>query len=214
MSPDQSVIVVTLLLLAAGLGITVSAFSVTAARWTWRALAAALVLAVVQRLLELVDRLYYSGLNPADHIEDWVVLLTSAAVLASVALGRRESALRRREREELARRERHLATLFATMPGPLVLIAPDGSLRDVNQAVLAMAGLDRTALLGQPAIDFLVVPEHRGAAGQALDRAVAGQVITGLELAVQVPGGSRRTIVWNAAAMPQGQPQPGGARHA
>jgi diguanylate cyclase (GGDEF)-like protein/PAS domain S-box-containing protein len=83
---------------------------------------------------------------------------------------------KRRAEEALARSERRLRTLIDTEPECVKVVAPDGALRQVNAAGLAMieaAGPDE--VLGKPVLG-LVTPEHREVFLEASRRALAGDV--------------------------------------
>lgn len=77
----------------------------------------------------------------------------------------------RRRAAELAASERMLRAVFDAEPECVKLVAPDGTIRVMNRAGLAMAEADSLAeVLGQP-VSRCVVPEHR-AAFEAMHAAV------------------------------------------
>jgi len=104
--------------------------------------------------------------------------------------------------ENLDRIRRHLQALIDAEPECVKLVAPDGTLLDMNAAGLAMVEADNVEMLRGQSVFALVVPEHREAFMAMHDRVCAGGNET-LEFEIVGLRGTRRWMETHAVPLQQ-----------
>jgi two-component system cell cycle sensor histidine kinase/response regulator CckA len=108
---------------------------------------------------------------------------------------------RRRAEEALRASERHLRAVIETNPECIKLVAPDGTLLEINAAGLTLLEADSAEqLVGRP-VEELVVPEDR-AAYRALHECVCRGVAGTLEFGMAGLKGTRRRLETHAVPLP------------
>jgi PAS domain S-box-containing protein len=105
-----------------------------------------------------------------------------------------EELVRRRTRalEESQHRYRFL---FEESPAGSIVIAPDGTILDVNASFLSILGYDKCETIGRPAADF-IVPERRDHIGEMLRRRFSGEILPDEDVPVIAKNGSNHTLVF------------------
>src|SRR5207249_2560723 len=95
----------------------------------------------------------------AVRVEGKVIALS--AVYQDITLRRQAEAARARAEEELRRSEQHLRTVIDTTPECVKLVAPEGTLLEMNAAGLAMLeAASPEDVLGRE-VFAVIAPEHR-----------------------------------------------------
>ena len=113
----------------------------------------------------------------------------------------------RRKRELELERERDVqTTVFEAMPSIMVVLAPDGTIRDrdvdnpnvgANLAFRTKLQWDDAYLVGRPLLD-LVVEDDDGRAARALAAAAAGRRSEQVESELRAADGTTRAFAWSA----------------
>lgn len=94
--------------------------------------------------------------------------------------GREHVQLVIRDIADRRRRERRAEAVFDQTHGFTGLLAPDGTVLEVNQTALSFVGVDREAVIGRPFPEtpwWDVATEHRDRLRDALDRAADGEFV-------------------------------------
>jgi PAS domain S-box-containing protein len=113
----------------------------------------------------------------------------------------------RKERELELQRERDVqTTVFESMPSIMVVLAPDGTIRDrnfddprvgANRAFIGSIRWPDEDIVGRPFLD-LVVEDEDGRAARAIAMAAAGETSEQVESELRSGDGSARTFAWSA----------------
>ena len=122
------------------------------------------------------------------------VFILTATLLRRVAEGHRESA------QAAANR----LALYEALPGPLFTLDAQGRVTSWNRRFHAMMGLDREEIAGQPG-EFVIAPEDREAARQAIARVIATGRPEIVEAGLAMPGGRVVPYLWSGAPLVDGQ---------
>ncbi|MCX7766797.1 MAG: PAS domain-containing protein, partial [Candidatus Sumerlaeia bacterium] len=85
--------------------------------------------------------------------------------------------------ENLRQSEAKLRFLFEESQALNLLIAPNGTIQDINKIVTSLLGYDKTEVIGKSALDF-VVPEQREMVASILAKAFSGEDTPALEVDV------------------------------
>lgn len=104
-------------------------------------------------------------------------LLADIANIAGIALSKMKA------EENLRQSEAKLRFLFEESQALNILIAPDGTIKDINKSVTSILGYDKSEVLGKSALDF-VVPEQREMVSNILTEALSGKDTPALEIDV------------------------------
>jgi PAS domain S-box-containing protein len=113
----------------------------------------------------------------------------------------------RRERERELERERDVqTTVFEAMPSIMVVLAPDGTIRDrdaddprvgANRAFQSAVRWPDEQVIGRPFLD-LVVEDDDGRAAAAIETAAGGDTSPEVESELRSADGTSRVFVWSA----------------
>ena len=107
--------------------------------------------------------------------------------------------------ESMRQAEWRFRTLFRAAPDAvLTVLQTSGRVREANDAVRAVFGLDPHQVVGRALVE-LVVPEDRPALEEVLAKAFAG-VHARAEVHVQTPGGTVRVVALAANRLPEADP--------
>jgi two-component system NtrC family sensor kinase len=107
--------------------------------------------------------------------------------------------------ESMRRAEWRFRTLFRAAPDAvLTVLQTTGRIREANDAVRAVFGLETYQVIGRTLVE-LVVPEDRPALEEALARAFAGAQAR-VEVHVQTPAGGTRVVALAANGVPGADP--------
>jgi two-component system NtrC family sensor kinase len=107
--------------------------------------------------------------------------------------------------ESMRRAEWRFRTLFRAAPDAvLTVLQATGRIREANDAVRAVFGLETYQVIGRTLVE-LIVPEDRPALEQALDRAFAGAQAR-VEVHVQTASGATRVVALAANGLPGADP--------
>src|SRR5215207_4094775 len=107
--------------------------------------------------------------------------------------------------ESMRQAEWRFRTLFRAAPDAvLTVLQTSGRVREANDAVRAVFGLDPHQVVGRALLE-LIVPEDRAALEGALAKAYAG-VQTRVEVHVESTGGSSRVVALAANRLPEADP--------
>jgi len=107
--------------------------------------------------------------------------------------------------ESMRQAEWRFRTLFRAAPDAvLTVLQTSGRVREANDAVRAVFGLDPHQVIGRALVE-LVVPDDRPALEEVLAKAFAG-VHARAEVHVQTPGGATRVVALAANRLPEADP--------
>jgi two-component system, NtrC family, sensor kinase len=107
--------------------------------------------------------------------------------------------------ESMRQAEWRFRTLFRAAPDAvLTVLQTSGRVREANDAVRAVFGLDPHQVIGRTLVE-LVVPEDRPALEEALAKAFAGAHARA-EVHVHTPGGATRVVALAANRLPEADP--------
>src|SRR5215207_7174891 len=107
--------------------------------------------------------------------------------------------------ESMRQAEWRFRTLFRAAPDAvLTVLQTSGRIREANDAVRAVFGLEQHQVVGRTLLE-LIVPEDRPALEDALAKAFAG-VQARIEVHVEVPGGATRAVALAANRLPEADP--------
>ena len=116
------------------------------------------------------------------------VVDADGAVVGASAISRNMTALRHAAQ--------YARSLIEASQDPLMTISPDGAIRDVNAAAVAVTGVSRAVLVGSGFSSYFTDPE---AARQAYQQAFTQESITDYPLTVRHAGGTTVDLLCNAA---------------
>lgn len=124
----------------------------------------------------------------------------------------RASLARVQERLRLARAKEQSEVAFRTLiedaPCQIVIIRPGHTVAYFSRFAEEVTGRTAGEIRGRDFVSALLPPEHHPAGEALLSRALAGQVVRGVELPVLRADGSARQVLWNARRLPQYEGQP------
>jgi PAS domain S-box-containing protein len=103
---------------------------------------------------------------------------------------------RKRLEEELRARQAYTRSLIESSLDPLVTIAPDGRITDVNQATEEVTGVDREQLVGSDFCEYFTEPEKARAGYQQV---FAEGLVQDYPLAVRHRSGRTTHVLYNAS---------------
>jgi PAS domain S-box-containing protein len=78
-----------------------------------------------------------------------------------------------------------------------LLLAPDLTIREMNQAAEWLTGWQRAAAVGRRFVELIALASEQPAVLQDLERALAGTRITGSEAWLRLPDGQEGRVVWS-----------------
>ncbi|HLF73706.1 MAG TPA: PAS domain S-box protein [Anaerolineales bacterium] len=139
--------------------------------------------------------------NPERYSEHDRDFLSSIAAQVALAIEHRRS------EELLQAREQHLKAIIENEPDCIKLVAPDGSLRQMNPAGLAMIEADDLQSVLGKSVDPLIAPEHRQAFRDLTERVCRGESGK-LEFEMVGLKGTRRWLETHAVPMRNEQGEP------
>jgi PAS domain S-box-containing protein len=102
--------------------------------------------------------------------------------------------------QKLAASEQRLRTIFESEPECVKLVGPDGTVLEMNPAGLRMIEADSPAQVVGQSVLGLILPEHRAAFAELLERVMRGESGT-LEFEIQGFKGTRRWLETHAAPL-------------
>jgi PAS domain S-box-containing protein len=124
-------------------------------------------------------------------------LLALAFVLVAGWITRRDALRRKRAEEALRRASAYNRSLIEASIDPLVTIAPDGKITDVNEAAIKITGLARQELIGTDFSDYFTDPEKARSVYQQVFRE---GLVREYELEVRHRDGHLTPVHYNASA--------------
>jgi PAS domain S-box-containing protein len=122
----------------------------------------------------------------------------------AIVSGGADITMRRKRELELERERDVQTTVFDSMPSIMVVLAPDGTIRDrnaddprvgANRAFQAAVEWPDEELVGRPFLD-LVVEDDDARAARALEAAAAGETSEAIESELRSADGSTQVFVW------------------
>jgi PAS domain S-box-containing protein len=126
--------------------------------------------------------------------------------VVAIVSGGVDITMRRTRELELEREQDVQRTVFETMPGVMVVLAPDGTIRDrdaddprvgANRAFRRAVRWPEAELVGRPFLE-LVVEDDDGRAARAVAQAAAGQTSEQVESELRSADGGTRVFAWSA----------------
>lgn len=124
----------------------------------------------------------------------------------AIVSGGADITMRRKRERELERERDVQTTVFESMPSIMVVLAPDGTIRDrdaddhrvgANRAFTKAVVWPDDQLVGRPFLDILVEDDD-GRAARAIAAAAAGETSDEVESHLLSADGSSRVFVWSA----------------
>jgi PAS domain S-box-containing protein len=126
--------------------------------------------------------------------------------VVAIVSGGVDITMRRKRELELEREQDVQRTVFETMPSVMVVLAPDGTIRDrdaddrrvgANRAFRRAVRWPDEELVGRPFLE-LVVEDDDGRAARAVAQAVEGETSEQVESELRSADGSTRVFAWSA----------------
>lgn len=112
--------------------------------------------------------------------------------------------LRRRTQELEVSRE-HFRGLVEGVASPILLVAPEGVVLELNQEARGLLGPDADGLIGRDLAEALAAPQLRAVLGRVRE----DRVVRGLEAALPRGNGLWAQVIWNLAWLPATGPREG-----
>lgn len=130
-----------------------------------------------------------------------VSFLLSAITWNTCTLRKRATKLAERMSADLARKERHYASVLQTTGGIIAVLSREFRVLEWNKAAEVLLGYSRNELAGLDALELLVLPESREVVRQKMMALVPGEAIQNQEVPILTKDGQNKICLVNITCL-------------